>query len=361
MATNNTYMAVGEEANRGTVESTTLGFIALKDTVIPEPVFEDKMRKEVRGEDTYKGAQVVQRMHQSWTATLAMNFFTEAGTTVGMMGTLLKHFFGHVSTAQQGATDAYGHMYSPVPDHYIGGSVGAKGLSLNLNLNEQNTMKNWPYVGGRPTTLSFDQEAKDHLVMGMDLMGQFRAASEAEVGSEVFPAENLRCDYNNLAVYTGTITRTGSAPNYTDITFGSGTVLYPDKVSIKMENGLEDITRLSGVDYPDLTRVASEFKVEVELTIDWRTTSFDSIAEFNAWVAAASSTNLAFVWDSGTEAGTAFNHKLVIDIPVAQRMGGLPEYDLEKDPMVTLKYEGIYSATTLYKAGIFLQNTATAV
>ncbi len=74
------------------------------------------------------------------------------------------------------------------------------------------------------------------------------------------------------------------------------------------------------------------------------------------------STNFCLEWDTGTEAGTSYNHKFVLDVPVAQRTGGEPEYDLEKDPMITLSYEGLYdSGTTGYIVGCLLQNTATTV
>ena len=46
---------------------------------------------------------------------------------------------------------------------------------------------------------------------------------------------------------------------------------------------MEDVLRLSGVDYPDKTRMG-RFKVSVEMTIDWEdpASGFNSISEFNA-------------------------------------------------------------------------------
>ena len=363
MAENKIYMALGEESTRGTGEVTTVGFIPLLGPSIPTLEFDDKKRKEFRGEDTVKGDTTVIRMAQKWGASLEMPFFTEAGTTAGMVGTLLKHFFGTETATQRGATTAYSHMLYPVVDPFATANLGTKALTVNLNINEGASMKNWPFLGGRVTALTFDQEPGQHLKVTAEMVGQKRDTITSELGSATFAAENLRCDYNNLKVYTGTITRSGTGPDYTEFAFGSATQLKPDKISVKVENGMEDILRLGGVDYPDKTRMGI-YKVTVELTIDWEDPSsgFSSNDEFASWISSSSSTNFCLEWDTGTEAGTSFNHKMVLDIPVAQRMGGEPEYDLEKDPMITLKYEGLYdSSTTKYVIGCFLQNTATAL
>lgn len=363
MAENKIYVAIGEEATRGTKEATTVGFIPLLNNGIPEYEPDDKKRSEFRGEDTVKGDTTIIRMSQKLSGSLETNVFTEAGTTKGMFGTLLKHFFGKATTVQNGTTGQYAHMLYGVPDPFASANLGTKALTINLNINEGATMKNYPYLGARIKSLSFEQEAGEHLKCIMEYFGQKRDTVTTEVGSSVFPAENLRCDFNNLKVYTGTITRVGTAPDYTDITFGSATQLIPDKVSIKIENGMEDTIRISGLDYPDKTRMG-KFKVTLEMTFDWEApgSGFNSIDEYNNWVAGASSTNFCFYWDTGTPAGTGGNHGLYIDIPIAQRMGGKPEYSLDKDPMIPLKYEGLYDPTTTkYLLGILLKNTATAV
>lgn len=363
MAENKLYMALGEESSRGTKEAVTVGFIPLLNSGIPKVEFEEKKRKEFRGEDTIKGETTNMRMSRKWSGSLEMPMFTEAGTTAGMVGTLFKHFFGKATSVQNGVTGQYGHTMYPVSDPFALANLGDKALTLNLNINEGSTMKNWPFVGGRVTSLSFDQETGDHLKVTAEMVGQKKDATTAELGSATFAAENLRCDYNNLKVYTGTITRTGTAPDYTDLGFGSATQIKPDKISVKIENGMEDVMRLSGIDYPDKTRMGL-FKVSLEMTIDWEdpASGFSSIDDFNAWMAGTSETNFCLYWDSGTQAGTGDNHGLYIDIPRASRLGGEPEYDLEKDPMITLKYEGLYDqATTSYIVGLLLKNTAAAV
>lgn len=363
MAENKIYLALGEESARGTKEAATVGFIPLLGPGIPKMEFDDKRRKEFRGEDTVKGDTNVLRMSRKWGGTLEMPFLTEAGSTAGIMGGLLKHFFGKAASAQQGATAAYAHMMYPVPDPFSSTNLADKALTLNLNVNEGSSMKNWPFVGGRVSALTFEQAPGEHLKLTAELFGQKRDAVTAEIGSPTFAAENLRCDYNNLKVYTGTVTRTGTAPDFTDFTFSSATQLKPDKVTVKIENAMEDVLRLSGLDHPDKTRLG-QYKVSLELTIDWEDPSsgFSSVDEFTSWIGSSSETNFCCEWDTGNEAGTGYNHKLVVDIPRAQRTGGEPEYDFEKDPMITLSYEGLYDeSTTKYIVGCFLQNTATTV
>lgn len=363
MAENRIYLALGEEAARGTKEVSAVGFIPSLNSGIPKIEFDEKRRREFRGEDTLKGDTAVIRMGTRWNSSIEMPFFTEAGGVKGMVGTLLKHFFGKAASGQSGATGQYDHMMYPVSDPFSASNLGQGALTACLNLNEGAVMKNWPYVGGRVKALSFEQSPGDHLKVTAELMGQKRDSVTAEIGNPVFAAENLRCDYNNLTVYTGAVTRTGTGPDYTDFTFASATVIKPEKVSIKLENGMEDALRLSGSDCPDKTRMG-QFKVTAELTIDWEdpASGFSSVSELNSWINSGGNTNLFFHWDTGTQAGSGANHGLYIDLPKMRRMGGEPEFSAEKDPMITLKYEGLYDAdVTKYMAGLLLKNTASTI
>ena len=363
MAENSLYLAVGEEATRGTAESSTVGFIPLLSPSLPTNEPDDIKRAEYRGDDSVKGDTTAIRMSEKWSGSLEIPFFTEAGTTAGMMGTILKHFFGASSSAQNATTGQYYHMLYPQPDPFSTANLGTKALTLNFNVNEGTTKDNWPIYGGRVTALTFDQEAGQHLKLTADMVGQKQNTRTTLISSPAYAAENLRCDYNNLTVYTGTITRTGTAPDYTTFAFGSATTIKPDKINVKIENGMEDVLRIGGVTYPDKTRMG-KYKVTVELTLDWEdpASGFSSADEVAAWLASITYTNFFCHWDTGTQAGTGDNHQLYLDIPRCHRVGGSPEYDLEKDPMITLSYEGLYDATTTnYILGCMLKNTASAL
>ncbi|MBI4950024.1 MAG: hypothetical protein HY955_07770 [Deltaproteobacteria bacterium] len=359
MANNKIYVAIGEEAVRGTKEAATIGFVPVLSPSIPKIEFDEKKRTEFRGQESVKGASSYERMGQKWSASIEMPFYTESGSAKGITGKILRHFFGKNTSGQNGATGQYYHMAYPEADPFSDANLGTKALTVNFNINEGASTKNWPFVGGRVKGLSFAQEAGSPLKLTSELFGQKRETPTAEVGSPVFADEGLRCDYNNLTVYTGTITRTGPAPDFTGFSFGSATIIKPDKITVKIENGMKDVLRIAGVDYPDKTRMG-QFKVTAELTIDWEdpASGFSSVSEFNDWAAGDNSTNLFLKWDTGTQAGTGDNHGLFIDLPVLKRLGGAPEYGTDKDPMITLKYEGLLSVEAGYIAGVMLKNTA---
>jgi len=364
MADNKIYLAIGEETTRGTAESTTVGFVPLISPSIPKSEFDDKPRGEFRGDDSALGETTILRMGQKWSASLECPFFTEAGGTLkAAIADIIYHFLGGKFTAQNGTTGQYYHMIYPVTDPYSASWLGAKALTLNFNINEGATQKNWPFVGGRVKALSFDQEPGQVLKMTAELFGQKRGAATTAVPTPIFPSEGLRCDYNNLKVYTGAITRTGVGPGFTSFALGSATQIKPDKISLKIENGAEDVLRISGLDYPDKTRLG-RFKATLELTIDWEdpASGFSSVDEFTAWYTSASATNFFLHWDTGTQAGTGDTHQLFIDLPVMQRMGGEPDYNLDKDPMITLKYEALFDAATCkYLVGIIIKNTVATI
>lgn len=358
------YLAVGEEAVRGTKEVTTLGFVPLMSAAVPTSEFADEKRGEFRGDEAAKGEDLVRRLGRKWNGPFEIPFFTEAGTTAGMIGTIIKHFFAHVVSTQNGATAQYAHMMSPVECLEDAAALDTKALTFNLNISEHSAVKNWPYVGGRVKSLTFDFEPGLPVKMTIETLGQFRDTPTAEIGSPVFAAENLRADYNNFTLYFGAgITRTGTGPDYTDILPNTMLSIAADKVTFKLDNGAEDKMRLSGVNYPDKTQFG-QFTGTLDITIDWEdpATGFSSVDEFNAYMTAIGSESFLLICDTGTQAGTGDNHALIIDIPIANRTGGAPEFDRATDPTITLSYEMLYDPTTTkYLAGIMLKNTAAAV
>jgi len=363
MSANKLYCAIGEEATRGTAESSTVGFIPLTSSAFPSYEPSDERRGEFRGEESSLGDIAMRRLSQKWSWPMEFNFFTEAGSTAGMVGTLLKHFFGKATSAQNGSTGQYYHMLYPVYNPYDASNLGTKALTNNMNASEGDTVKNNAWEGGRISSLTFTQEVGQLLKVSAQFMGQKKVASGTAIATPTFPAENLRCDYADLTCYYGTITRTGTAPNYTDFLFGSATSFCPDNYTLTIENGLTDNLQLCGADYPTKSNYG-KFKATLSFKIDYTdpASGFSSVDELNAWYAANSQTNFFFHYDTGTTAGTGDNHQLYIDLPVMQRMGGSPEFSLETDPSITLNYEADFdTATTEYLVGIMLKNTASAV
>ena len=62
MAENKLYLALGEEASRGTKEVSTVGFIPTLSPSIPKVEYDEKEREEFRGEEGVKGVRSVRRM-----------------------------------------------------------------------------------------------------------------------------------------------------------------------------------------------------------------------------------------------------------------------------------------------------------
>ncbi|MCK4846101.1 MAG: hypothetical protein KAS88_00405, partial [Deltaproteobacteria bacterium] len=118
MAESKMYLAVGEESTRGVKEVATVGFIPLLSPSIPKMEFDEIRRTEMRGTSGVMGDTSVTRMSRKWGASMEMPFFTEAGGSKPMVGTILKHFFGSAVSAQQGTTNAYAHMIYPVADPF---------------------------------------------------------------------------------------------------------------------------------------------------------------------------------------------------------------------------------------------------
>lgn len=364
MAKNVHYLAIGEEANRGTAEKTTVGFIPITEPSVPNFEPDDQPKNEVVGEDSALGQTLVRRFSTKWNWDITTIFYTEAGAVAGMVGTNLKHFFGKVTSAQNATTGQYLHMMYPDVDPYSSANLDTKALTFNRNINESATVKNWPYTGTRVNTLGFEQSPGSPLLVPMGLFGQNRDASTTLIASPSFAPENLRCDYNNLIVYTGTITRVGTGPNFTDFTFGSATIIKPDKITLKLGSPATDKMRLSGVTYADKTRFQGLFNGTLEIIIDWEdpASGFSSVDEFNSWMAATGVTNFFLHWDTGTQAGSGDNHSLYLDLPICRRRGGSHDLNTENDPLITLTYDLEYDATTAkYLVGLLLKNTAAAV
>lgn len=362
MSENKGYVALGEETDRNTGEVTTVGFVPTEDLTIPEMEFTDEPRAEWRGEESRKGVTTTLRRGQKWATEFVMPMFSEAGTTVGMVGTLFKHYFGYTSSAQNATTGQWKHMLSPHADPLS--QLGTKALTYSLNRNRGTVMTNYPFVGGRVNKLGFSQESGQPLKATVGMVGTFKDTNTAELGSEVFADEDRRFDYNNLTAYFGTITKVGSAPNFTDITFGSATQFCPTKVDVTFENGLEDNMELCGTDYPNKTTWGN-FSGTLSIEIDLLTSGLNSEGEYDNFFTSPETQNKAFalVWDSGTEAGTSGgdNHSMILDLPQCILTSAVPEYNLETDPVITLEYSFEYNSTTTYAYGLLLKNDATAI
>lgn len=363
------YVAMGEEDLRGTAEDTAVFFVPVMTGAKPVSEFQDDPTKDFRGAENRLGDQTITRKFESWNTPPDIPLYSELAGPDGPAGIakILKHGLGKATTGAAKEISAYPHMIYPHIDPFDTGSIGSKALTYNDNMSEGATVINTPYVGGRVKALNFEQELPEQLKLSLEMFGQYKDVQGAEIGDEAYPLETLRFDYDDLEFYQGVPAYTGDAPDYTEIDPSGGNLIKVDKLSIKITNGFEDVKRSSGLKYAEHTRVNGPFKVELEFTMDYEdpASGFSSVDDFNAWLTAASETAFTALWDTGTVVAggaTTETHKLIIDMPRMQRMGGEIEFDLEKDPLITLKYEGLFDPTTTqYLVGILLQNSAETI
>jgi hypothetical protein len=358
------YLAIGEEAVRGTGEVTTVGFIPLTDFDLPLPDFMTKKRGEHRGESSRLGHTLERRMGEKVEGSFTFPVFSEAGTTKGIIGTLFKHGAGKAVSAQNAATGQYAHMIYCVSDPWAAANLGTKALTLSYNIiAASGAIRNYPVIGARITKIKFVQKPPDDALCTVSWVAQKVGPDTAGLASPLYAAENLRMDYSMFSLYTGAVTRTGTPPNYTNIVQNAATRIPADEVTVEIDFKLKDKMVLDGSRSPTKTNVGIIDGL-LSFKIDWEDPSsgFSSVDDFNAWKAGVSSINALLTWDTGVTAGTGLTHALVIDIPIANRLGGKPNIKQNEDPDIDLKFDFHYDATTtLYMAGILLRNTATAV
>lgn len=354
---------IGESATRIAAEVATVGCIPLKAPIIPDLDFDEKPVEEARGEDSVLGDQTIRRYGKKWDWSPTIVMYTESGITKGMMGTIFKHHFGKVTSAQNASTGQYLHMLYPTKIPFNVANLGTKALTANINHNEGEVMKNWPHVGGRVKKINLVQAVSSQLEIPTDFFGQFKTTTTAEIGSPVFPAENLRLDSHHLKIYTGA-TRVGTGPDYTDFTFGGADQIRPYSAEITLTSPYMDEMKLTGTDYAEDTEFDTKWQVEGSFVVDYNdpASGFSSVDQFNNWLSAVTEIPLLFHWDTGVIAGTGDNHSLYIDIPRAVLKKPKIEKDRVKGARVTIAFTGLYDATTTkYPVGMLLKNTAVTI
>ena len=149
----------------------------------------------------------------------------------------------------------------------------------------------------------------------------------------------------------------------TDLEVGTGVQFKPDSITVKIEAAREDVLRCGGKDHPDKTR-DGQFTVSVDMTIDREdpATGLSPVDEYNIFFDNhENDQNIMLIWDTGTEADTALNHKLVLDLPKLRVVDPEIVFDPEKSPMQNLTYEGLRDATVKYMVGCMVQNSASLV
>lgn len=263
------YLALYEETTRGTAPGSpdylflqiVKGFPQFKPT--------DEPRKEFAGPNTALGDRSVRRKESMFTAPL--EFLYRPGMETALF---LKHVMGFAGTRSTVDTTAKkGIMYPSEPMPYGSGApLGDKAIGLVSNLDEEGTTKAQTFGGARFKSLSATFKGTDEVTFSLEGQGAGAwvgpADQTATAGLSMPTIDPFNC--SEIAYYIGTgITRTGSAPGFTDIAAGTMQRFYPDEVTLKITNGLDDKPQGDGLRGPSKTFRAGQFAVEVGITTDY--------------------------------------------------------------------------------------------
>lgn len=325
----NQYLAICEETARGTKPGApTWRFLPLIEGLAPKFAPKDEPRKEFRGQDTALGDASLYRKESQF--TVAPKFYLYPGAEVGL---LLKHLLGFAGNRSVVDTSAYtGILYPLTMPYGAGANLADKAVGYCPNIDRDGVTASQYFGGSRYKSLTLNIPANDDITISMEGQGAgpwVAAANQAAVAGASFPLDTLTYHGTMAAFYIGTgATRTGTAPDYTNLAPGSMVQFYPDDFELKITNGLDDVVTGNGVKGPSKTERTGQFSVEASFGIDFRdpASGFSSIDEFEAIYSGVRTNSLMVVLTHTALAGAATQvYKEVIDIPLVSVSCDTPE------------------------------------
>ena len=359
----NQYLALVEETTRGTTPGVGFKFLPITGKIEPDSDFKDEARVEFRGQDTRLGYLTVVRKSKSYKFDLESFLYP-----IDIIGILLKHVIGFAGTrAVVDATGYKGILYPPAAFPYGGGGAQVgKAIGLLPNTDLDGVTKSQIYGGARPTGFKITCKRPDDVKINFSLIGGpwIGNPGQPAVAGASF---TVLSPYNSsgLTCYSGSgITRTGTAPNYTDITPNTMVAFTPDDLTISFENGIDDEDRLNGLSGPSVSVVKGSVKATVEFSIDFSdpATGFSSFDEWVAIHTAPRTMNFLFKLQGTDLAGsTTQYHQMFVDLPNMKMSGNPPDRSNDgKTPKMKFKYDSLVDATTGYPIALMIVDKVSA-
>lgn len=354
------YLAIIEHDARGTVTgSETKMFLPIMGSI--QPTFEptDESRKEFRGADTALGDSTVIRRESQWSFSLECAWYP--GVEIG---TLLKHLFGKAGTRVVHDTSAYkGIIYPDASPYGDGAELGDKALGFYVNTDEGGTTLSRLFYGGRIKSLSITGEGTDDIKLTFEIVGpgEYIGDEEAAIAGVSFTTVSPFCSADLLCYVGAGVSRTGTAPDYTDIGAGTMAAFRPDSISLTITNGLDDKVVMNGIKGPSQTFRSAQFMAELTAPIDYDdpASGFSSADEVKQIFAGPIQSSLLLVLDNGELAGSAENYQAVIDLPNVLLNPGTPQRNSDgTQATVELAYSSLYDSTTKYPSSILTVDKA---
>lgn len=360
----NQYLAFYEETTRGTAPgSPTYMFLPVLSNLTPKITFDDKPRVQFAGGDNALGDTSVIRREVGWTTTIKCYWYPGKET-----GLLFKHLFGFAGTRSVVDTSGYkGILYPKAMPYGTGNALADKAIAIVPNTDEQGTTKCQVFGGGRITDCKISAQGTDDVILEFTISGAWiGSVDQTAIGGVSFPAANPYNSTDYKAYIGGTPVRTGSAPDYTDITAGTAVQFFPDSLDLTITNGLADkVAHGTGVQGKTKTYREKSFTWSIDTPIDYEdpASGFSSADEYKKLFAGPSTNNLVIVFDNGDLAGAATaKYTSTIDLPVGLlRNPDTIERNPEgKMPNYKMGFDRLYSATTNYPIAMVNVDKATA-
>jgi hypothetical protein len=361
------YLAIVEEAARGTDPGSGYLFLPVKGKLQPSFNPTDEPRKEFRGADSALGDVTVVRRESQWTYDLECSWYP-GNPAIGL---LFKHLFGFAGARNTVDTTAKRGILYPVPNGYAGGGdLEDLGIGIIPNTDEAGTTYSQYFGGGRVTkcAIKFEGTADVSLVFTLQGPGEYVGTpDQPELDSTPsFHAVAPLVSCDALCYVGGSPTRTGTPPDYTALAPNNAAAWRPDSLEITITNGLSDKVVMNGVRGPSHTTRESQFTVEISAPTDYDDPSsgFSSADEFKALFSGVRTNNVMVVINSPTDAGAtpgAAPYGAVLDFPAVMVAAETPERNTEgKTPTVSFKFTSLYNQTTLYPMALLTtdQNAA---
>ena len=329
----NQYLGQCEETARGTLPGVPVWrFLPLIKGMNPKFSPKDEARKEFRGVDVAMGDATVRRKESQF--TVAPEAYLYAGVEIGMN---LKHLLGFAGVRSVLDVSAYkGILYPLTMPYGSGQNLADKAIGYSPNLDRDGATKSQYHGGVRYKSGTLTIPMGDDISIAFEGQGAgdwIGAVNQAEIGGASFPSDTLIYHGSMARFYIGAgASRTGTAPDFTDITPGTMSQFLPDDFSLKITNGLDDKLVGNGIKGPSKSYRTGQFDWEANFTVDFTdpAAGFSSIDEFEAMYSAPKTNSLMVVITNTILAGaTTAYYQEVIDLPLGHITSDNPDPDNE--------------------------------
>jgi len=343
-------IAIVEEAVRGTDPGSGYLWIPVTGSLLPSFAATDEPRQEFRGNDSALGALETSIVRRESQITMALECAFYPGAETGL---LFKHDLGKAGTRAAEDTSAYkGPLYPLSQPYGVGNELGTTAIGMWVLFDKEGTTYKQYYGGCRPFDFSVNAEGTDDVKLSFNVKAPGEYATIPVINDLTPSYTGLAAPFTSQDVtcYIGTtVSVTGTAPDYTDISAGTMTQFCPDSLSLTVTSGLDDKVQMCGIEGPSKTFRSGQFGAEVTFPIDFSDPS-SGYSSYDEWVKKFTGTNsnvLLFVLDNGEIAGdTTTTYQTTFYLPAMLSNSDTPAIASDgTQPTISFTYTSLYDET----------------